>query len=100
MKRKIATSLTLLGASALAMAQEVTLDDALTKTTSILRGSANNIINLISIIIGIISVVMLSWQLAKYFKGNSDSNDSLMKIRIGMLIAAVLLQVIRAVFIR
>lgn len=53
------------------------------------------VVNIVCIIMGIIGVVMLATNLAKYFKGDPSSNDALMKIGGGMLIAIIILQVIR-----
>ncbi len=63
-----------------------------------LTGFAEPIINIVTIIMGIIGVVMIAINLSKYLKGDPSSNDSLLKVGIGMLIAVVLLQVIKMVF--
>lgn len=99
MKKKITTSLVALGASVLTFAQNVTLQGAVDQADQILRTNATRIVNLISLVIGLLGVVMLAWQGAKYLKGDGNSNDALMKVAGGMLIIAILLQVIKAVFI-
>lgn len=99
MKKKITTTLLAIGASAVTFAQNVTLNGALDQADSILRSNANRFVNVVSLIIGLIGIAMLGWQGAKYLKGDGNSNDALMKIAGGMLIIAILLQVIKAIFI-
>lgn len=65
-----------------------------------LNGMAGLIINVVSIVMGLVGAVMLAVNLAKYFKGDPSSNDALMKVGGGLLIAVVLLQVIRMTFLQ
>ena len=48
---------------------------------------------------GLVGAVMLGVNLYKYFKGDPSSNDALMKVGGGILIAVILLQVIRVTLI-
>ena len=71
----------------------------LSTTESQLRDMASLIVNVVSVLMGIIGAVMLAVNLAKYAKGDPSSNDSLMKVGGGLLIATVLLQIIRVIFL-
>lgn len=100
MKKKIMTAAAAAFVSIASLAQDVTLNSALEATERVLSQNATSIINVISLIIGIVGVAMLAWQGAKYLKGDGNSNDALMKVGSGLLIIAVLLEIIKAVFLR
>jgi hypothetical protein len=59
-----------------------------------LQGLAGLVINVVSVIMGLIGVFMLAVNLFKYFKGDPSSNDALMKVGGGLLVAVIILQVI------
>lgn len=63
------------------------------KTT--INGLVVVIFNIVSIVMGLIGAVMLVVSLAKYLKGDPSSNDALMKVGGGLLIAVIILQVIK-----
>ena len=69
-------------------------DDILTGAESTLKSLAGPIINVVSIIMGLVGVGMLGVNLYKYFKGDPTSNDALTKIGGGLLVAVIILQVI------
>ena len=71
----------------------------LNTTSSQLNSMAGLIINVVSIVMGLVGAVMLGVNLAKYLKGDPSSTDALMKVGGGLLIAVVLLQVIRVAFL-
>ena len=85
---------------ALAFAQASTADQILQQTHSTLFGLSSLIINIVSLVMGLVGAVMLGVNLYKYFKADPSSNDALMKIGGGILIAVVLLQVIRVTLVR
>ena len=59
-----------------------------------LQGLAGLVINVVSVIMALIGVFMLAVNLYKYFKGDPSSNDALMKVGGGLLVAVIILQVI------
>lgn len=58
------------------------------------------IVNLVSLIMGLVGIFMLAVNLYKYFKGDPSSNDALTKVGAGLLIAVIILQVIRVTMLR
>lgn len=72
----------------------------LSAAKSELGGLSQLIIDVVSVVMGLIGVAMLAVNLAKYFKGDPSSNDALMKIGGGLLIAVVILQVIKVTLLR
>lgn len=59
-----------------------------------LQSLAGLVINVVSVIMALIGVFMLAVNLYKYFKGDPSSNDALMKVGGGLLVAVIILQVI------
>lgn len=59
-----------------------------------LQGLAGLVINVVSVIMALIGIFMLAVNLYKYFKGDPSSNDALMKVGGGLLVAVIILQVI------
>ena len=84
---------------AIAFAQASTADQILSQTHSTLFGLSDAVINIVSLVMGLVGAVMLGVNLYKYFKGDPSSNDALMKVGGGILIAVILLQVIRVTLI-
>ena len=93
MRRVAALLLVMAASSSVAFAQDAS--SFLTQAHGEVSGISALIVNIVCVIMGIIGVVMLATNLAKYFKGDPSSNDALMKIGGGMLIAIIILQVIR-----
>lgn len=85
---------------ALVFAQAGTADQILEQTHSTIYGLAGRVINIVSLVMGLTGAVMLGVNLYKYFKGDPSSNDALMKVGGGILIAVILLQVIRVTLIK
>lgn len=83
---------------AIAFAQNPTASGMLSNVEGELKGLGGTMINVISVIIGLIGIAMIAINLSKYMKGDPSSNDSLIKVGVGLLIAVVLLQVIRVAF--
>lgn len=78
-------------------------DDAstiLSTTHSTLLSLSTLIVNVVSIVMGIVGVGMLGVNLAKYLKGDPSSNDALTKVGIGLLIAVVILQIIKVTLLK
>lgn len=78
-------------------------DDAstiLSTTHTTLLSLATQIVNVVSIVMGLVGVVMLGINLAKYLKGDPSSNDALMKVGGGLLIAVVILQIIKVTLLK
>lgn len=87
------------GAAVSAHAQIANATSALSTTHSTLKGLASTFLNIVSVIMGFVGAAMLAINLSKYAKGDPSSSDSLMKVGGGLLIAVIILQVIRAVFL-
>lgn len=85
---------------AVAFAQAGTADQILSQTHSTLMGLSTLVVNVVSIVMGLVGVAMLAVNLAKYFKGDPSSNDALMKVGGGLLIAVIILQVIRVTLLK
>lgn len=85
---------------AVSFAQASTADQILTQTHSTLFGLSTLIVNIVSLVMGLVGVAMLGVNLYKYFKGDPSSNDALIKVGAGLLIAVVLLQVIRVTLLK
>jgi len=93
--RKIAVSGSfILVAAASAFAQK-DVSSMLSTTQSTLKTIVSPVVNIFSIILGLIGVVMLAPDMAKFMKGEGTSADSLLKHGGGLLIAVILLQIIR-----
>ena len=78
-------------------------DDAntiLTQTHSTLLQLSSLIVNVVSIVMGLVGIAMLGVNLAKYVKGDPSSNDALMKVGGGLLIAVVILQIIKVTLLK
>lgn len=83
-----------------AILQAQTASQILQNTQSQLTQSAAPIVNIVSIAMGLVGAVMLGINLVKYAKGDPSTNDTLMKVGIGLLIAVIILQVIRVSFLQ
>lgn len=71
---------------------------ALTKMNTELKSLVSPLLNVLSLLVGVVGAVFVVINLIKYFKSSQqDSDNSLLKVGIGLVIAAVLLQVIKAV---
>ena len=96
--RKTGSALTATLATIFAQAQgsgtHVNAESILTGAERTLKSLAGPIINVVSIIMGLVGVGMLGVNLYKYFKGDPTSNDALTKIGGGLLVAVIILQVI------
>ena len=85
---------------ALAFGQASDASAILNETHRQLLDMSGLIVNIVSIVIGLVGIAMLAVNLPKYFKGDPTSNDALIKIGGGLLIAVVILQIIRMTLLR
>lgn len=77
---------------------EISGSAALTTAESQLKALVSPLLNVISILIGITGVVFVAINLPKYLKGGDrEGENTLLKVGGGLIIAAVLVQVIKAV---
>lgn len=93
--RKIAGTASFLFLSCAAAFAQKDVTSMLSTTQSTLKTIVTPVINIFSIILGLIGVVMLAPDMAKFMKGEGTSADSLLKHGGGLLIAVILLQIIR-----
>lgn len=84
--------------SAVAFAQ-ANATSFLNTTQAQLKSISTVLINVVSIGIGIGGVIMLVPNVIKYSKGDPSSSDAMMKLGAGLVLAAILLQVIKATFL-
>lgn len=76
------------------MAQK-TAEQVLSTTQSTLKGLATSLMNVLSIVLGLVGLVMLIPNGYRYLKGEPTSQDALMKVGAGLLIIVILMQVIK-----
>lgn len=98
-KRSAVSSAMLTLMSGMVMAQTQDASSMLTTASSTIKTAANPLINLVSIIIGMVGVIMLVPTFVKYAKGEPTSADAFLKHGGGLVIAFVLLQLIRLIFL-
>ena len=94
LKKAAALAACLLATSYAAFAQK-DASTILSTTLSTLKTLATPILNIFSIILGLIAIVMLAPDMAKFMKGEGTSADSLLKHGGGLLIAVIFMQIIR-----
>lgn len=93
--RKLASCLAFISVASVSAFAQKDVSSMLSTTQSTLKTIATPVINIFSIILGLIAVVMLAPDFAKFAKGEGTSADSLLKHGGGLLIAVILLQIIR-----
>lgn len=102
--KKVITTAAVIGACllapAVAFADASQADQILIETHGTLLGLSGVIVNVVSIVMGLIGVAMLAVNLVKYFKGDPSSNDALIKVGGGLLIAVVILQIIKVTLLK
>lgn len=77
------------------MAQK-SAEQVLSTTQSQLKTIGTSLLNVISMVAGIVGLVMLIPNGYKYLKGDPSSNDALMKVGAGLLLIVILMQIIKA----
>ena len=81
------------------MAQTQDAASMLTTASSTLKTTALPLLNLISVIVGMVGIVMLVPTFVKYAKGEPTSADAFLKHGGGLVIVFVLFQIIRLIFL-
>lgn len=82
-----------------ASAQVIDAKTAIDQTQTQLRAITTSLITVVQIVMGIVAVVFIAINLVKYFKSPShETNNDLMKIAIGIIIALILITVVKSVF--
>ena len=66
------------------------------QATTTVKSTGQQIVNLVSAIIGVVGALMLAWNFYKRAKGDQQSNDALMGWGSSLLFAALFLQIIKA----
>lgn len=66
--------------------------------TQEIGNTANSLLNLISILVGVVAIVMLVWNYIKKSKGDGGSNDALAGWGFSLIFVAIALQVVKAIF--
>jgi hypothetical protein len=98
-RRSAAASALLTLSAGMALAQNQDASSMLTQASSTIKTAASPLLNLVSIIIGMVGVIMLVPTFVKYAKGEPTSADAFLKHGGGLVIAFVLLQLIRLIFL-
>ena len=88
----------LMTASIGAAAQSVTASGAISSADSIVTGIKDMAFHLAAGIIALVAVFLLVWQGMKSFKGDPQYKDSLMSFGGSLLVVAILMEVIKAIF--
>ena len=79
----------------IASAQWTSADSELTTMKNQLSQSVGTIVNICSIIMGLIGIASLALAYAKHTKGDPSAADSLSKVGFGLVIVIILIQVIK-----
>ena len=58
-----------------------------------ITGGAQQTVNTVTAIIGIVAVIYVGINLPKYLKGHGDSDNALLKVAVGVIIACVLVAI-------
>ena len=72
--------------------------EILNTATDEIGRTATSLLNLVSILVGVIAIVMLIWNYIKKSKGDGGSNDALAGWGFSLIFVAIALQVVKAVF--
>lgn len=81
-------------------AGEFNAESMINTMTDTVEKVAKRIVNLISVLIGLVGAIMLAWNYYRRSKGDGQSNDALASWGIGLLVAMIFLQVIKVVFLQ
>jgi len=88
----------MMGMCLAASAQSFSASGALSTADGIVSGIKDIAFHLAAAIIGVAAAFLLVWQGIKYLKGDPQFKDSLMAFGGGLLVIAVLMEVVKAVF--
>lgn len=92
------TVVSMMGMCLAASAQSFSASGALSTADGIVSGIKDIAFHLAAAIIGVAAAFLLVWQGIKYLKGDPQFKDSLMAFGGGLLVIAVLMEVVKAVF--
>lgn len=81
-------------------AQAGTADQILEQAHSTLFTLSSRVINLVSLVMGLVGVYMVAMNFYKYSKGDPSTQDALSKVGAGLVIAVIILQIIRVTLLR
>lgn len=102
--KKVITTAAVIGACllapAVAFADASQADQILNQTHSTLLSLSGLIVNVVSIVMGLVGAAMVAVNLVKYVKGDPSSSDALIKVGGGLLIAVVILQIIKVTLLK
>lgn len=84
----------------IASAEWSSADQELKEVQTQLKNSVETIVNICSIILGLIGVASLALAYAKHTKGDPSAADSLSKVGFGLVIVIILIQVIKMTLLR
>ena len=77
------------------------LSKTFTKTLeSTVKNNVDPIVNISTMVIGFAAIITLAYCVFKFFKGDQQSQDLFMKVGGGAFIVAILMYVIRVVFLK
>lgn len=96
--RKALLGIAAISAPVVSSAQTKTAEGILSTAESTIKSAGASVANVISVLIGLIGIIMLGWNFAKRAKGDQQSNDALMNWGSALIISAIFLQVIKAVY--
>ena len=95
--KKIISGFAAIAAPVLCFAQ-TDANSILNTATSTMKQAGAGVANVVSVLIGLVGIIMLGWNFAKRAKGDQQSNDALMNWGSALLISAIFLQIIKAVY--
>lgn len=84
----------------IASAQWSSASQELKEVQNELKNSVETIVNICSIVLGLIGVASLALAYAKHTKGDPSAADSLSKVGFGLVIVIILIQVIKMTLLR
>ena len=84
-----------LGSSFMASAQWSSADSEFTTMQTQINGVANTLVNIASLIIGLVGIGSLAIAYAKHTKGDPSAADALTKVGFGLIIVIIIIQVIK-----
>ena len=67
---------------------------------SSLSSSASSFVDLILVIFGLVGIIFIVINAVKYFKGDHDSENSMFKVGIGIILGVIIIYVIKDVMIK
>ena len=97
--KKIAASVAASMAAAPAFAQYKGFTEMASSAEGVFRDALIPIINIASIVIGVVAVIMLIWNYIKRSKGDGQGNDAMASWGFSLIFAILALQIVKIVFL-